>query len=169
MMRVIFLLLVSSIAFKSQSQTWNNYLQKRFKSYGIWADSILLVPNDTTVNKNGFAIKGTTAYIGNGTKWTAISGGSTPVTNGLVQVDSIRATDTLEVTIYATDITPAIWRISGVEYSFNRDSVFTITAATTGYFRKDIIVGNASGSYQLIQGVEATTTAVQPATPANTE
>ena len=78
-MRVIFLLLVSSIAFKSQSQTWNNYLQKRFKSYGIWADSILLVPNDTTVNKNGFAIKGTTAYIGNGSKWTAISGGSSVV------------------------------------------------------------------------------------------
>lgn len=70
MMRVIFLLLLSSIAFQSNSQTWNNYLQKRFKSYGIWADSILLVPNDTSLNKTGFAIKGSTAYIGDGVKWS---------------------------------------------------------------------------------------------------
>jgi len=79
MMRVIFLLLLSSIAFQSKSQTWNNYLQKRFKSYGIWADSILLVPNDTSLNKTGFAIKGSTAYIGDGVKWTAITGGSSVV------------------------------------------------------------------------------------------
>ena len=79
MMRVIFLLLVSSIALQSKSQTWNNYLQKRFKSYGIWADSILLVPNDTSLNKTGFAIKGSTAYIGDGVKWTAITGGSSVV------------------------------------------------------------------------------------------
>ena len=79
MMRVIFLLLLSSIAFQSNSQTWNNYLQKRFKSYGIWADSILLVPNDTSLNKTGFAIKGSTAYIGDGVKWTAITGGSSVV------------------------------------------------------------------------------------------
>lgn len=79
MMRVIFLLLVSSIALQSKSQTWNNYLQKRFKSYGIWADSILLVPNDTSLNKTGFAIKGSTAYIGDGVKWTAITGGSSSV------------------------------------------------------------------------------------------
>ena len=78
-MRVIFLLLLSSIAFQSNSQTWNNYLQKRFKSYGIWADSILLVPNDTSLNKTGFAIKGSTAYIGDGVKWTAITGGSSVV------------------------------------------------------------------------------------------
>lgn len=79
MMRVIFLLLVSSIALQSKSQTWNNYLQKRFKSYGIWADSVLLVPNDTSLNKTGFAIKGSTAYIGDGVKWTAITGGSSVV------------------------------------------------------------------------------------------
>ena len=79
MMRVIFLLLLSSIAFQSKSQTWNNYLQKRFKSYGIWADSVLLVPNDTSLNKTGFAIKGSTAYIGDGVKWTAITGGSSVV------------------------------------------------------------------------------------------
>ena len=78
-MRVIFLLLLSSIAFQSKSQTWNNYLQKRFKSYGIWADSVLLVPNDTSLNKTGFAIKGSTAYIGDGVKWTAITGGSSVV------------------------------------------------------------------------------------------
>jgi hypothetical protein len=95
-------------------------------------------------------------------------GVTSTVTNGLVHVDSIRATGTLEVTIFATTLTPAVWRISSVNYSFNRDSVFAITAATDGYFRKDIIVGNASGSYQLIQGVEATTTAVQPATPTGT-
>ena len=76
---MIFLLLVSSIALQSKSQTWNNYLQKRFKSYGIWADSILLVPNDTSLNKTGFAIKGSTAYIGDGVKWTAITGGSSVV------------------------------------------------------------------------------------------
>lgn len=96
-MRVIFLLLVSSIAFQSKSQTWNNYLQKRFKSYGIWADSILLVPNDTSLNKTGFAIIGTTAYIGDGTKWTAITGGSSVVDSlaSIYTVDTFTANPTI--------------------------------------------------------------------------
>ena len=76
-MRVIFLLLLSSIAFQSNSQTWNNYLQKRFKSYGIWADSILLLPSDTTINKaaKSLAVKNGNLYIANGNYWTEISGG----------------------------------------------------------------------------------------------
>lgn len=169
MKKIIFILsLIVSIAHAQSDTTKYNKSPNYGDNFRRIKTGNFLLPTDTTNFKHGFAGIGTTAYIGNGSKWTAISGGSTPVTNGLVQVDSIRATDTLEVTIYATDSTPAIWRISGVEYSFDRDSVFTITAATTGYFRKDIIVGNASGSYQLIQGVEATTTAVQPATPANT-
>ena len=81
MMRVIFLLLVSSIALQSKSQTWNNYLQKRFKSYGIWADSVLLLPSDTTINKaaKSLAVKNGNLYIANGTYWTEISGGSSVV------------------------------------------------------------------------------------------
>ena len=80
-MRVIFLLLLSSIAFQSNSQTWNNYLQKRFKSYGIWADSVLLLPSDTTINKaaKSLAVKNGNLYIANGTYWTEISGGSSVV------------------------------------------------------------------------------------------
>ena len=80
-MRVIFLLLVSSIALQSKSQTWNNYLQKRFKSYGIWADSVLLLPSDTTINKaaKSLAVKNGNLYIANGTYWTEISGGSSVV------------------------------------------------------------------------------------------
>ena len=114
MMRVIFLLLLSSIAFQSNSQTWNNYLQKRFKSYGIWADSILLVPNDTSLNKTGFAIKGSTAYIGDGVKWTAITGGNAGAYDSLlklnntwlgvnkfnrqIEVDSLKGAGTLYIT-----------------------------------------------------------------------
>jgi len=81
MMRVIFLLLVSSIALQSKSQTWNNYLQKRFKSYGIWADSVLLLPSDTTINKaaKSLAVKNGNLYIANGNYWTEISGGSSVV------------------------------------------------------------------------------------------
>jgi hypothetical protein len=79
--------------------------------------------------------------------WSAFTFGGAALTDGLVSVDSIRATDSLEVTIYATDTTPTVWRINSVNYSFDRDSVFAINAATTGYFRKDIIVGDNKGNY----------------------
>jgi hypothetical protein len=40
----------------------------------MWADSVARIPSDTTVNKTGIAVKGTTMYIGNGVRWTAVSG-----------------------------------------------------------------------------------------------
>ena len=56
-------------------------MQKRFKSYGIWADSVLLLPSDTTINKaaKSLAVKNGNLYIANGTYWTEISGGSSVV------------------------------------------------------------------------------------------
>jgi hypothetical protein len=77
MIRVIFLLLLSSIAFASNSQSWNSYLQKRFKSFGLWADSISIQPSDTTNNKaaKSIAVIGSSMYVSNGTFWTAITGG----------------------------------------------------------------------------------------------
>ena len=102
-------------------------------------------------------------------KWVEFGSGGVPtVSDGLIYVDSIKATGSLQVTVYATSLSPAIWRISGNDYYRYSDSVFTITAATSGYYRKDIIVGNTLGKYQLIQGLQSATTAVQPTTPTNT-
>ncbi len=49
-------------------------------TYGIWypkiiADKVMIAPMDTVYSKNGFAFKGLTLYIGDGTKWTATTGG----------------------------------------------------------------------------------------------
>jgi hypothetical protein len=80
MKKIIFILsLIVSIA-HAQSDTvrYNrsaNY-GEIFRRVKAWN---LLLPTDTTNFKHGFAGIGTTAYIGNGSKWTAISGGSSVV------------------------------------------------------------------------------------------
>jgi|LakMenE01Jun11ns_1017448.scaffolds.fasta_scaffold9892395_1 hypothetical protein len=73
MTRALFLLF-SLISFRSFSQTPVVYQGVGIRMKQMWADSVARIPSDTTVNKTGIAVKGTTMYIGNGVRWTAVSG-----------------------------------------------------------------------------------------------
>ena len=53
------------------------YSSKFIKSPGFIADSNFRPPSDTTNYKTGLAVVGSSAYIGNGVKWSGISGGGT--------------------------------------------------------------------------------------------
>lgn len=79
MKKLIFLLLL--LPFFAMAQTGND-TTKYYKSYDygwswprVWAKNALVLPTDTTINKFGVAVRGTTIYVGDGTKWTAVSGG----------------------------------------------------------------------------------------------
>jgi hypothetical protein len=79
MMRVICLLLVSLFALKVNAQQYTKFNGYGFKADRIWADSISIQPNDTIRNKvaRSIAVIGSTLYIADGSKWSAISGGAT--------------------------------------------------------------------------------------------
>jgi hypothetical protein len=62
----------------------------------------------------------------------------------------------------------AQWRISGVVYTNPAPVVVTINAASASNYRTDILVGNTSNTFQIIQGIEGTGTVVAPQLPANT-
>jgi len=89
-MRVICLLLVSTFALKVTAQQYTKFNGYGFKADRIWADSISIQPNDTIRNKaaRSIAVIGSTLYIANGTKWSAISGGGTDTTSLSIRIDA---------------------------------------------------------------------------------
>lgn len=84
------------------------------------------------------------------------------IPDGLQSVTSITQSGN---TITVTD---PVWRINKMGYSKPGSTALTITGATTGYKRIDLIVGNTSNGLQVVQGVQDMNTAVEPNIPANT-
>ena len=100
-MRKIFFLCLSMLIFlvsHAQNRDTTKYYQSR--DYGWqWAagkfDSSLIFPKDTVRNKRGVVAIGTTIYIGNGSYWTASSGGSTSTASAPVRISGgVISTDT---------------------------------------------------------------------------
>lgn len=61
----------------------------------------------------------------------------------------------------------AEWRIAGVVYTNPAPVVVGINPATAGNYRTDILVGNTSNTFEIIEGAEGTGTVVAPQTPAS--
>lgn len=55
--------------------TYYRYLYGN-KTDRMWADKVLITPNDTIYSKDGIAVIDSVLYIGNGSKWSKVSGGS---------------------------------------------------------------------------------------------
>ena len=61
-----------------------------------------------------------------------------------------------------------IWTINGIKHTVLVDTEISITNASAGMFRKDIIVATNLGRYLLIQGVESASNPFSPTIPNNT-
>lgn len=80
-MKRLIIWLVALLSFAqafSQGNDTTKYVYYRY-TYGnrlarYWADTVLQCPKDTIWSKDGIAIKGGIFYIGNGIKWTAVTG-----------------------------------------------------------------------------------------------
>lgn len=70
------------------------YSSKFIKSPGFIADSNFRPPSDTTNYKTGFAVVGSSAYIGNGTYWTANNGEGCIYNEADITTSSTEATGT---------------------------------------------------------------------------
>lgn len=72
------LILVCSLSFGQNDTTkYSKYPNVYGLQYPrLWATKVLNPPNDTTYSKDGIAIKGNNVYIGNGSYWSTVSGGS---------------------------------------------------------------------------------------------
>ena len=70
------------------------YSSKFIKSPGFIADSNFRPPSDTTNYKTGLAVVGSSAYIGNGTYWTANNGEGCIINNLSISTTSVEATGT---------------------------------------------------------------------------
>jgi len=84
------------------------------------------------------------------------------IPDGLQSVSSITQSGNI------VTVNNAVWRINQVNYTAPGAVNLTIAAATTGFKRVDLIVGNTSNQLTVVQGVENATTAVEPNLPANT-
>lgn len=87
MKKIIFGLLLL-LPFLTRGQSAGNdttkYVYYQF-TYGntldrYWAKKVLLLPNDTVYSKDGLAVKGGTLYVGNGIKWSLVTGGGAGLT-----------------------------------------------------------------------------------------
>ena len=89
-LRLIFALLIISAGVQAQSDTTKFYESKDFgwKWQRMYPSKQLLLPKDTTFSKFGIAEKNGTVWHGNGSYWTAISGGGSGTTPTLDQVAS---------------------------------------------------------------------------------
>ncbi len=61
-----------------------------------------------------------------------------------------------------------VWAINNTVYTKATSSAFVITAATTGFYRKDLIYADAFGALTLLPGTEDAVIAVAPDLPNNT-
>ena len=75
-MKKLFFIALILISFQGIGQVYQYLPQYGYQMNRIQADSVLKIPSDTIRNKSGIARIGTTIYAGNGTYWTAVSGGS---------------------------------------------------------------------------------------------
>lgn len=91
----------------------------------------------------------------------AFLGLSGNISTGLISVQSITEEDLM------VDVQDAVYRINGTQYGPISGTIM-IDAATDGYYRIDIIVGDEQGELLHIEGIENEFAAVQPATPAGT-
>jgi len=194
MTRALFLLF-SLISFKAFSQTPVVYQGVGIRMKQMWADSVARIPSDTTVNKTGIAVKGTTLYIGNGIKWTAVtgSGGSFTGVDSVV-VKSSGCVDTFyqwkqgvrtlittvdeqnginsggAVTVGANDTTfnvaSAVYKLGCVRFSSSSGTIVLNGNSDSARGRYDVIGVNNSGAIFAIQGNRATNPAVPSINPA---
>lgn len=166
---------VCSLAVNGQSDDTTFYT-KYPGIYGLqyprlMTTKVLRPPVDTIYTKTGLAIKGGVLYVGNGSYWSAVSGGS-----GTVDVDSLfyassvridtfkyrknsvdyswyvldRQAGLIEPGVVTHDsllvfsVSPAIYYIDGVRYTSAQTSL-TLSAADPTLPRKDIIALDATG------------------------
>jgi hypothetical protein len=183
MIRALFLLF-SLISFRAFSQTPVVYQGVGIRMKQMWADSVARIPSDTTINKTGIAVKGTTLYIGNGFFWTAVSGGGSFVGVDSVVVKSSGCVDTFyqwkqgvrtiittvdeqnginsggAVTVGTNDTTfnvaAAVYKIGCVRYSSNAASLVLNGNSDSAKGRIDVIGVNSSGAVFAIQGQNLT-------------
>ena len=74
-MKKLFFIALILISFSGIGQVYQYLPQYGYQMNRVQADSVLKIPSDTIRNKSGIARIGTTLYAGNGTYWTAVSGG----------------------------------------------------------------------------------------------
>ena len=75
-MKKLFFISLILISFQGIGQVYQWLPQFGYQMNRVQADSVLKIPSDTIRNKSGIARIGITIYAGNGTYWTAVSGGS---------------------------------------------------------------------------------------------
>lgn len=115
----------------------------------VTADSIYQV----AIRQNG-----DTASIIN---WTGSGGSSvSPIENGLRSVGGIILVDS--TLTFQSNI---VWTINNVTYTRGTDTSFIIHTADSGYYRRDLIYADNTGTLNKLQGTPDTLIAITPALP----
>ena len=76
-MRKIFLIaLLISATSAVFGQRYTPFTGFGFEARRLKADSVMLIPSDTTANKTGIVRRGSSLYVGDGSKWTQVQAGA---------------------------------------------------------------------------------------------
>lgn len=169
-MKKLLTILFILISFSTSAQWNQNNLLKYVWYKNIYGnrfprlklDSVLMHPNDTSYSKDGSAIKGNMLYIGNGNYWTAIGGtgsGSISVSTNsyLIRTSGVGVSGTT-LTVTA----PIYWVYRGADSSELSNQVFTISTASAGDVRTDIIWIDSLGVFRKTAGTPDSAIAVAP-------
>lgn len=105
MIRALFLLIVSFISITTFGQKPFKYAGRGIQMTEMWADSVARIPSDTVRNKTGIARIGVRFFVGNGTFWTEIAGGSGTGANIYNSDGSLSGNRVLDMNGHLFDIT----------------------------------------------------------------
>lgn len=139
--------------FDSAHLNWDSTYIKFFNS-GVFLDSVWL-PHTYLKAGPGIVI----TRIGRDSAMISATG----VCNGLISGGAISFIDTT-----LTITPPVTWAINCVQITKVTPSVFQINKADSGYYRVDVIYGDADGNLTLIEGVQDTVLGVPPGIPDST-
>lgn len=105
MTRALFLLIVSFISITTFGQKPFKYAGRGIQMTEMWADSVARIPSDTVRNKTGIARIDARFFVGNGTFWTEIAGGSGTGANIYNSDGSLSGNRVLDMNGHLFDIT----------------------------------------------------------------
>ena len=175
MMRVVFLLLISIIAYRADAQLPWKYPGKGIQMGTMIADSVARLPSDTSINKTGVAVKNGVMYLGNGSRWSSIGGSTSGIDsvtfNSSAWVDTVKYWKSGSATVvgyidrfdgrisggFVTRVSGRTFQVTACVYSINGLRYLSLQtnvtlSAVEDSARFDVVVGNSGGSVSVVKG-----------------
>lgn len=154
------------IRFKQTPQTGVDAGNQSIIDYNLKIDGVLYLPTGVANTLNGGKDVDGAIRLTGGILNTYANG---LWTQYVAELDGLKAVGEITVNSFNVVVNPLVkWRINSVNYQKTTATNFSITPASAGFNRIDLIYADTNSNLLLLQGIESDTNAVPPNVPANT-